>query len=155
MVSSEQGKKTITPPHQQTPKLKVLTTLNERQPSKAKTRIKKRKVSQEPTKVEVESEDGDEEDQPPLKRVKLRLAKAPTPSSGSGRNNKVASASKLSAGKAKSVTAVSPVKTSMRRRARDQQPRTASVVWPKMDKPIFDQVTFCCICLPDWMFTFC
>ena len=125
-VGPEKGKeKPIPSLTQQPPKGSLLTTQNKRQPSKAKTRIKKRKISQEPTRIEIDPED-EEEDQPPLKRVKLRLDKTPA--------SKVATSAKP-----KSVTIVSPVKTPMRR-VRDHQPRTASVAWPKLDNPVFDQV---------------
>ena len=104
------------------PRKSLLLVQKKGQPSKAMTRIRKRKVSQDLPQIEMGSED--EEDQPPLKRVKLRK-KVP-----SSRNGKVASAVKP-----KSVSIVSPVKTPTKR-----LPRTASVVWPKIDNPVFDQV---------------
>jgi len=126
VIGSEKGKEKPNPsPSLQPPKRSLLTTQNKRLPSKAKTRIKKRKVSQEPTKIEIDSEEDEdeEEDQPPLKRVKLRLNKTPA--------SKVATSVK--------PKSVSSVKTPMKR-VRDHPPRTASVTWPKLDNPVFDQV---------------
>lgn len=132
----EKGNSVLSASRQQLPKLNLAKAPN----GKAKTRIKKRKVSQEPNQIEVDSED--EEDQPTLKRVRL-LGKAPTPSgSGSGgRNNPTMTTNKMvsassSARKPKSATVTSPVRTSRK----VEQPMTASATWPKIDKPIFDQV---------------
>jgi hypothetical protein len=101
----------------------MLAVQKKGQPSKAKTRIKKRKISQELVPLEIES--GDEEKQPPLKRVKLRKKGPAT------KNNNVSSGSV----KPRSVITISPDRTPVKR-----LPRNATVVWPKIDRPVFDQV---------------
>src|SRR4029077_15263729 len=101
------------------PKRSLLLVQKKGQPSKATTRIKRRKISQERVYIEVESE---EEDQPPLKRVQQRMKIGPP----TGKSSTKAT----SAAKPKSVGIVSPLKTPTNRR-----PRTWTVEWPKIDKP--------------------
>ena len=98
------------------PPPKRLLVQKKGQSSKAKTRIKRRKASQSPAEMGYEQE----ENAPPLKRIRLRL------------RNKSNGGPVSSAPQSMSVT---PVKTPTKRLL-----RAATVVWPTIDKPVFDQV---------------
>ena len=117
------------PPTIKQPEKKSLLSVHKQKkgPSAASTRIKKRKAPQQ----HQDERDEDDSDQPPLKRLKLRrkaLERTANVSSSSS-NSKASSV----------VKSETPVRTPIKR-VRDSQPRVANVVWPKIEKPTFEQV---------------
>ena len=117
LVGSEKGKdNNPVPLPSKPPKVSLLGAQKKGQPSKSKTQNKKRKV-------EVE----DEEEQPPLKRVK------PQKKAASSKKDKVPS----SAVKPKSVSVASTVEKPTKHL---RESSTASVVGPRIDKPVSDKV---------------
>ena len=120
------------PPTTQPPEKKSLLTVHKQKkgPSAASTRIKKRKAPDSNFHLQDEK-DEDDADQPPLKRLKLRRkALERTPNMSTSRSNSKASSV---------VKSETPVRTPTKR-VRDSQPRAANVVWPKIEKPTFEQV---------------
>jgi len=97
-------------------------------PSAASTRIRKRKAIDSDFQRQGER-DEDDSDQPPLKRLKLRNKALERTTNGSNFSTRASSI----------VKSETPARTPTKR-VRDSQPRAASVLWPKIEKPTFEQV---------------